>query len=151
MRGQATVNRAACGWAILTAALLACGTSCVGCSRPSGPARYDVQGTVTFQGQPVPSGSIVFEPDAARGNSGPVSVMSIIDGRFDSRATKRPGPLSGPLVVRITGYPPPDPAVEVQPPLFPEHTTTVELSPSRPVNRLSFEVPARPGTTSPAR
>lgn len=121
-----------------------------GCGRPSGPSRYDVCGTVTFRGQPVPSGSIAFEPDASRGNSGPVSVMPIIDGRFDSRATKRPGPLSGPLVVRISGYPPPDPSVEVQPPLFPEHTTTVELAASRHVTELEFEVPETPGK-GPAR
>lgn len=93
----------------------------------------------------------MFEPDASRGNSGPVSVMSVVDGRFDSRATQRPGPLSGPLVVRITGYPLPDPAVEVQPPLFSEYTTTVELSPARTVSELSFEVSARPGTTQAGR
>jgi hypothetical protein len=122
-----------------------------GCGRPSGPARYDVGGTVTFRGQPVPSGSIAFEPDASRGNSGPVSVMSIIDGRFDSRATKRPGPLSGPLVVRITGYPPPDPSVEVQPPLFREHTTTVDLPASREVTELEFEVPEVRGKGPPPR
>lgn len=131
---------------MLTARRVAVGLSMVlavaaGCGRPSGPSRYDVSGTVTFRGQPVPSGSIVFEPDAARGNSGPVSVMSIVDGRFDSRATRRPGPLSGPLVVRISGYPPPDPSVEVQPPLFPEHTTTVELTASGDVTDLRFEVP----------
>jgi hypothetical protein len=67
--------------------------------------------------------------------------MSISDGQFDSRATKRPGPLSGPLVVRISGYPPPDPSVEVQPPLFPEHTTTVDLTASRDVTELEFAVP----------
>lgn len=116
-----------------------------GCGRPSGPSRYDVGGTVTFRGQPVPSGSIAFEPDAERGNSGPVSVMLIIDGRFDSRATKRPGPLSGPLVVRISGYPPPDPSVEVQPPLFMEYATTVELTASRTMTELQFEVPEARG------
>jgi hypothetical protein len=130
--------------------LLAVVAMVAGCGRPSGPSRYDVSGTVTFRGQPVPSGSIAFEPDASRGNSGPVSVMSIIDGRFDSRATHRPGPLSGPLVVRITGYPPPDPSVEVQPPLFPEHATSVDLPASRNVTELAFEVPEAHGKV-PAR
>lgn len=132
-----TLARKAC----MAAAMLACMAGVVGCRRSLKPPRYDVRGVVTFQGQPVPSGSIVFEPDTSRGNSGPVSLMSIVEGRFDSRATSRPGPLAGPLVVRITGYPPPDPSVEVQPPLFAEYTTTVELPASRDVAELVFEVP----------
>jgi len=112
-----------------------------GCSRKTGPERYDVSGTVTFRGEPVPSGTITFERDLSRANSGPVSVIPIVDGRYDSVALERPGPLAGSLVVRISGYPAPDPEVEIQPALFPEYRTKVDLASSTGVAVLDFEVP----------
>lgn len=134
-RTASQMTRHVCMTMLAGASLLA------GCSRPAGPARYDVRGTVKFQGAPVPSGAITLEPDPARSNVGPVSVIPIIDGSFDSRALKRPGPLAGPLVIRIKGYPAYDPASEGLPPLFPEYRTTIDLAPSGSVTELAFEVP----------
>ncbi len=114
-----------------------------GCSRTTGPERHDVRGTVTFRGQPVPSGTITFEPDLSLANSGPVSVIPITEGAYDSLELSRPGPLAGPLVIRITGFPAPDPGVEIQPPLFPEYRTTVELTAAERITELNFEVPER--------
>jgi hypothetical protein len=111
-----------------------------GCGRTTGPERYDVSGTVTFRGEPVPSGTITFEPDLSRANSGPVSVIPIVDGRYDSVALERPGPLAGSLVVRISGYPAPDPEVEIQPALFPEYRTQVDLAASSSGAVLDFDV-----------
>jgi hypothetical protein len=34
---------------------------CAGCGQ-EGISRYEISGTVTFQGQPVPEGNIAFEP-----------------------------------------------------------------------------------------
>ena len=64
------------------------------------PPRYEVTGIVQFDGQPLPSGYIVFEPDTARGNSGPATRATIDDGRF---ATDGPGAVGGPHIVRIHG------------------------------------------------
>lgn len=116
-----------------------------GCGKKSGPDRFAVRGGVTFAGQPVPRGTIVFEPDQAQGNRGPVSVIPIIDGSYDSRALARPGPLAGPLVVRVTGYPAPDPAAgadaDPAPPLFPEYRTSVALDPAAGPAVFDFDVP----------
>ena len=116
-----------------------------GCGKKSGPDRFAVRGGVTFAGQPVPRGTIVFEPDQAQGNRGPVSVIPIIDGSYDSRALARPGPLAGPLVVRVTGYPAPDPAAgpdaDPPPPLFPEYRTSVVLDPAASPTVFDFDVP----------
>lgn len=122
-----------------------------GCGRSSGPERHDVHGDVTFRGQPVPSGTITFEPDLSKSNSGPVSVIPIIEGKYDSQALERPGPLAGSLIVRISGYPAPDPKVEIQPPLFPEYRTTIELAKTPLPTELDFEVPDRSRKTEGTR
>lgn len=119
----------------------------VGCGKKSGPDRFAVRGAVTFAGQPIPRGTVVFEPDPAQGNRGPVAVIPIIDGGYDSRALSRPGPLAGPLVVRVTGFPAPDPAAEPDadppPPLFPEYRTGVVLDPAAGSAVFDFDVPTR--------
>lgn len=52
----------------------------VGCEK--GPPRYQVTGTVSFNGQPVPAGRIVFTPDRPKGNSGPQGVAAIEEGKI---------------------------------------------------------------------
>lgn len=136
--------------------LVGCGLVAVvavasGCGRLTDPERYDVRGAVTFRGEPVPSGTITFEPDMSKSNSGPVSVIPIIDGKYDSLALERPGPLAGFLIVRISGYPAPDPDVEIQPPLFPEYRTTVDLAASKGATVLDFDVPERSRKRGDAR
>ncbi len=128
---------------VLLLAMVAC--LAVGCGKKSGPDRFAVRGTVSFAGQPVPRGMVVLEPDVAQGNRGPVSVIPIIDGSYDSRELSRPGPLAGPLVARVTGYPAPDPAAgpDADPPLplFPEYRTTVVLDPAGGPAVFDFDIP----------
>jgi hypothetical protein len=81
------------GAALLAAA--ACGRSRV--------ERYDVSGTVTYGGQPIPLGQIMFQPDTSQGNSGPAGVAKIENGRFDTRASDK-GTVGGPHRIIITGY-----------------------------------------------
>jgi len=69
-----------------------------GCGQ-KGPRRYDVQGTVTLDGKPVPAGEVQFEPDAQQGNRGPQSRAKIQDGKYRTPGGK--GPVAGPAVVRI--------------------------------------------------
>lgn len=61
----------------------------LGCGQ-SGPPRYHVSGTVTYQGEPVPVGSILFQPDPTKGNSGPYGNAAIKDGKYDTRLDGQP-------------------------------------------------------------
>lgn len=84
---------------VLCAAVLCCG--CGG--GDDGVARIDTQGTITFEGQPLPKGRIVFEPDISSGSEGPQGYAEIENGEYDTRLTGK-GPVPGPQIVTITGY-----------------------------------------------
>lgn len=110
-----------------------------GCSRTDGPERYKVSGSVQFKGQPVPAGTIIFEPDPSKGNSGPASYAQIKEGRY---ATERgQGCVGGPCLVRIAGadgVPVGD--LSDGKALFPEYRTAVELP--KAASKQDFVVPA---------
>lgn len=74
-----------------------------GCGGDSGPKRYGVSGTVTFDGQPVPVGTITFDPDVSKGNRGPQGRARIVDGKYDTGAKDGKGMVGGPHVVTISG------------------------------------------------
>lgn len=113
-----------------------------GC-RPAakGPARYAVSGRITFGGDPIPVGTIAFEPDASAGNNGPAGYGDIKDGKYVTQG--RFGAVSGPHLVRIEGFDPPDPAnPDASPrPLFREYVTKVDLPPK--ASTLDFDVPRK--------
>ncbi len=67
---------------------------------------YHVSGTVSFNGQPVPAGSIFFEPDVAAGNDGTQGFSEIKNGRFDTSDSEK-GITGGAYQVRIRGFTPP--------------------------------------------
>jgi len=67
-----------------------------------GERTYNISGTVTFQGKPVPAGQIVFEPDAGAGNNGAPAFAKIKDGHYDTSSEGR-GTIGGPHLVRILG------------------------------------------------
>ena len=98
-----------------------------GCGE-SGPSRYDATGTVTYKGQPVPYGEIIFEPDASKGNEGPAARATIEKGAYATEKEK--GVVAGAVKVRITGYDgKPHPGGGTQPhgnALFPEYTDKVD-------------------------
>jgi hypothetical protein len=118
---------------------MACLMLAAGCSKPPpGPARFPVSGKITFDGQPVPRGTIAFEPDTRAGNSGPGGYGTIMDGRFTTHP--RMGAVSGAQFVRIAGFDGQATAELIDgKPLFPEHTTTVDL-PAKAAT-IDFEVP----------
>ncbi len=74
----------------------------LGCG-DSGPPRFRISGTVTYEGKPVPTGSIVFQPDAARNNSGPNGSATIKDGVFDTRVDGQ-GFSGGPQIVIVQAF-----------------------------------------------
>lgn len=86
-----------------TAGLVAClAIVVVGCEQ-GGPRRFNVAGTVTYNGQPLPAGVIYFDPDVSKKNDGPQGYAFIKDGKFNSAETKS-GPVGGPHVARIEGF-----------------------------------------------
>jgi len=123
--------------------MLAIAAAFAGCG-PRGPERFQLAGKVTFAGKPVPSGLIRFEPDATRGNRGPVGYAAIKDGRYTTNTRGCKGALEGPLVVYMTGGPAPDPKVEFPTMWFTEYETSITLEPKRGVARFDFDVPTTP-------
>jgi len=70
-----------------------------------------VRGKVTHHGVPLPGGTIVFTPDAARGNDGPLARAEIQpDGTFFLRTGSRAGAVPGWHRVTIAAVEPPGPA-----------------------------------------
>ena len=119
----------------------ACGCMVVGCG-PKSVARYDAEGTVVYDGKPLPRGTIRFEADASKGNHGPVGIAPIVDGSYSTASQGSRGALCGPLVAVITGLPPAEPNAEFQLPLFEEYRIEAVLEPTgRGPTRLDFSVP----------
>jgi hypothetical protein len=77
-----------------TLGLIALGVS-IGCS-DGGSTRTSVSGKVTFDGKPVKSGQIAFEPVGA----GRLGIAQVVDGAYSMPAEQ--GPTAGSYVVRIT-------------------------------------------------
>ena len=73
----------------------------VGCGK-SGPEKYNISGTVTYQGKPVPAGQILFQPDVSQGNKGPSCVVGIKNGHYDASGSGK-GHIGGPHILVISG------------------------------------------------
>jgi hypothetical protein len=108
---------------------------------------YPVSGKVTYKGQPVPAGSVVFSP--APGSSGTGAVAEIRDGSYVTAPDS--GVSGGPYLVVVRGHdgkPAPGGDGGIEPrgkPLFLPHERTVDLPAGGHV--LDIEVPA----TTPTR
>ncbi|MBA2117977.1 hypothetical protein [Bremerella alba] len=73
-----------------------------GCGGKSDSGTYPISGTVTYQGKPVPVGSLTLVPDSSQGNRGAAVSMEIVDGKFDSANASR-GHVGGPHLATIVG------------------------------------------------
>jgi len=101
-----------------------------GCGGSDGPLRYEVSGTVTYNGEPVPRGYIHFVPDASQGNQGPATEAEIVDGRYETPTSK--GAVGGPHRVTIHGqdgvaFDSPEGRIESGRALFSSYETSVDL------------------------
>lgn len=97
-----------------------------------------VKGSVTFKGQPVPYGEVVFEPDAEQGNRGPQSPCPIDKGSYTTRAGF--GAPIGPVIVSVRGFSqPPVFDYPASAELFRPHTFKAVLEPKSP--QLDITVP----------
>jgi len=103
----------------------------VGCSSPAADG-YPLSGTVTYQGAPLPRGTILFRPDSSQGNSGQALAFTIKDGAYGTSDDQPRLHHGGHYQVRINGYDGSDTTGENLPmgrPLFQDYNTTVELPP----------------------
>ncbi|WDI43985.1 hypothetical protein [Bremerella sp. P1] len=83
----------------IAASLLLC-QAVGGCN--FGDSTVHLTGKVTYDGKPVPRGTITFSPDTQQGNSGHGSKAIINDGTYTTRESF--GLVGGPHVVRIEGF-----------------------------------------------
>jgi hypothetical protein len=75
----------------------------LGCGDSKG---YRVTGKVTFKGQPIPAGKVYFNPDTAKGNSGPSGFADIKDGAYDTSWSGGRGYGGGPTIIAVEGFDP---------------------------------------------
>jgi hypothetical protein len=106
--------------------------------------RFDISGTINYDGKPLPAGTIIFEPDKAAGNEGAPGFAQITDGKYDT-ATGGKGTIGGPQVVRIEGRDP-TPTSDGQM-LTVTHQTTADLP--KETTTKDFNVPAEAGVKQP--
>jgi hypothetical protein len=129
-------------------ALLLLAIAPLGCGG-SGPETYPVSGTVTFDGQPVPDGDILFVPADGKGLPDPGKIEN---GEFSFDA--KPGPKRVEIEAsRQTG--PVDTSMGMAPrqPYIPacyntETTLTAEVTPDGP-NEFDFPLKSQPGQPPP--
>ncbi|WP_207396686.1 hypothetical protein [Bremerella alba] len=123
-----------CIWQLLLIAAAGCGAA--------QSDTYRVSGQVNFDGQPVPAGTILFQPDKSQGASGQAGLAIIRDGQFDTAAEGGRGTSGGAQRVRIIGLD--GKPVEMGPngvPLFSDHTEKVSLPQADSTH--NFDIPKR--------
>lgn len=110
---------------LLFAILLLCSS---GCGSGAGELeRFSLSGEVTFDGTPVPSGTMTLEPDSSQGNQGPASHALIQDGKYT--LPRERGIVGGPYIVKLSGYEPAGAGVDdLGKPLFENYEVQINLS-----------------------
>jgi hypothetical protein len=110
------------------AALVSLTGGCGSKTPPPGPAT--VRGKVTFNGQPVAGGLVVFTPDPQRGGSGkPLHSETADDGGFQLLLDNSPHIPAGWYRVSLAPAPAiPDPLLALQAPVFPAKLSRPDMS-----------------------
>jgi hypothetical protein len=118
------------------AAALAAAALLAGCGEAE--KIYDVSGTITHEGKPIPKGLIFFDPE-----KGPQGFANVENGKFDtSQAGQGKGIRGGKYTIRISGFDGvPAPEAPFGKPLFPEHQLTKEL----PAEKQTFDYDVKKG------
>lgn len=111
----------------------------IGCNAGSDDRQFNLSGTVTHKGVPVPFGTIIFDPDRGAGNSGPQGVAEITNGKYDTSSGA--GIVGGAYIVQITGFgekPNVNDESVIIKPLFPENKRKVDLP--KQTTTMDFDV-----------
>jgi hypothetical protein len=90
---------------VLLAAACVLASGCGG----GGPELTRVSGKVTFNGAPVPGGTVYIKPDTSQGNSGPAGMAYIKNGTYDTAAGGK-GSVNGAVIISVDGLDPTPPA-----------------------------------------
>jgi hypothetical protein len=90
--------------------LLAVAAGCGG----DGITRHQVSGKVTYRGQEVIDGALVFEPDASIGQIAPTSFARIANGTYQTDRAE--SPTTGKYKVRVMGIPVPSGRLDIEVP-----------------------------------
>jgi hypothetical protein len=120
-----------------------------GCGGNDRPTTYPLTGTVTFDGKPVPVGTVTVLPDAAGGGLG--AAVAIKDGTFATEPGK--GHTGGKYIVQVIGYdgvPVPSGEGGMDPmgtQLFPPYDKKVDLPQGS--HSITIDVPATAGSDGP--
>lgn len=110
----------------------------LGCSE-GGVPRFDLSGDASFNGAPIPSGKITFQPDRSQGNIGPSATAIIKHGKYETQPGQ--GAVAGPQDVLIYAYDgsPPSEPLPFGKPLAQPFSTSVEVSAD--ATEHSFDIP----------
>lgn len=107
----------------------------LGCSK--GVDRHQITGKVIYDGKPLIYGQITFDPDHAKGASGPQGAGEIRDGSYKTNPDY--GPVLGPHTVRIAGWTTtPDQGMLGQPVV--NYVSSIEVS--KTSTTFDFDIPA---------
>ena len=112
----------------------------------SEPSRQIIEGTVTYDGQPLGYGTISFEPDTSKGNTGPQGFAEISKGQY--RTDKERGPVVGPQIVRIKGWKTSPSEGMLGAPLS-DFETTIDIQPTDKTH--NFDIPAQGAPKGPKK
>lgn len=122
--------------------VVACAVFLGGCGGESGPPRFHIAGNINYDGQPIPFGEIVFEPDGEAENKGPSTRLQVVNGAYSSKSKNARGTIGGAMVVRITGTDGEESGTQKYgAPLFKEHVEKVELP--KEDSTYDFDVPKK--------
>ena len=130
-------------YARLASAIVIMLAAVMGCSPAApDPETDSVHGRVTFKGQPLESGTIIFSFDPATGFTGADGWAPISSGDYDTRigGYRTRG---GKLVARIEGRGMPTPQAAQGPLLFSHYDVSVDVPKGR--FELNIDVPAAAG------
>jgi hypothetical protein len=115
-----------------------------GCSQGDSQTRFRVSGAITYDGQPVEFGEVLFTPDGAKGNSGAQGIATISKGRYDTSGSRAPGVAGGPMIVRVTA------SKDAQGTLLSEQEFELDLPKSDTTHDIKLEKSAKPAVAAPA-
>ena len=76
-------------------------TLLAGCGQNDAPEVYTLKGAITFDGKPIPAGTMTFFPEA--GNTGPAGNAKIVNGQYTTQESGR-GVVGGPHRIVVNGF-----------------------------------------------
>lgn len=118
----------------------------IGCGGGDG-REFQLSGSVTIGGEPIPRGYVLFDPDAAAGHDGQQGYAEIVDGRY-STAERSKGVTGGKYMARVHGFTAPEPGGRPTP-IVRDFAIPLELAPD--ANEIDLEVPASARVKNPAQ